>query len=100
MNPLREHLALDTRRQFFGRSAIGIGTAALGSLLNRETFGGRSQGGLANLPHFAPKAKRVIYLFMSGGPSHVDTFDHKPELQQLDGQPIPASFIALTAESM
>ncbi len=62
MNPL-------TRRHFFGKSATGIGAAALGSLLNAET-----------LPHFAPKAKRVIYLFQSGGPSQLELFDYKPRL--------------------
>ena len=62
MNPL-------TRRHFFGKSATGIGAAALGSLLSAET-----------LPHFAPKAKRVIYLFQSGGPSQLELFDYKPRL--------------------
>ncbi len=94
MNPLSEHLALDTRRQFFGRSAIGIGTAALGSLLNRETFGGRFQGGLSNVPHFAPKAKRVIYLFQNGAPTHLDLFDWKPKLRELHGQQIPDTITA------
>ena len=48
-------------------------------------------GGLPNLPHFAPKAKRVIYLFMCGGPSHIDTFDFHPEVRKLHGQELPAS---------
>ena len=75
-----------TRRQFFGRTAAGIGTAALASLLNERLFaaaGDPLRTGAGALPalHFAPKAKRVIYLFMSGGPSHIDLFDYKPKLQ-------------------
>lgn len=78
-----------TRRQFFGRTATGIGTAALGTLLSRTVSAELSE----KLPHFAPKAKQVIYLFMSGGPSHVDLFDYKPTLTKLDGQPVPESFM-------
>src|SRR5215212_5238451 len=73
-----------TRRQFFGRSAKGIGGAALASL-----FADSLQAGLA--PHFAPKAKRVIYLFMHGGPSQLDLFDHKPGLRALHGSDLPDS---------
>ncbi len=73
-----------TRRHFLQRSAGGIGMAALGTLLNPS---------LLAKTHFAPTAKRVIYLFMSGGPSHVDTFDPKPELNRRDGQAIPPSLI-------
>lgn len=72
------------RRHFLKGCASGIGTAALGSLMNP---------GLTAATHLAPRAKRVIYLFMSGGPSHVDTFDPKIELTKRDGQPIPKSFI-------
>ncbi len=70
-----------TRRHFLGRSAQGIGTAALASLLSPRGAGARSQS--------LPRAKHVIALFMSGGPSHVDLFDPKPELARRDGQPIP-----------
>ncbi len=73
-----------TRRHFLQCSASGIGLAALASLFNPR---------LAAATHFAPRAKRVIYLFMSGGPSHVDTFDPKPELTRRDGQPIPPSLV-------
>ncbi len=73
-----------TRRQFFGRSARGIGGAALGSLLGQSLF---AEG----QPHFAPKAKRVIYLFMHGGPSQLDLFDHKPGLRALHGKELPES---------
>src|SRR5262245_28499632 len=78
-----EHRLLLTRRQLFGRTATGIGGVALASLLN--------DGQLGAAPHFAPKAKRVIYLFMSGGPSHIDLFDYKPKLQQYHGQELPDS---------
>ena len=76
-----------SRRAFLGQSAGGLGGVALGSLL---TSGAAAAG---NAPHFAPKAKRVIYLFMSGGPSHVDTFDPKPLLTKRHGQPMPAEII-------
>ncbi len=74
-----------TRRQLFGRASAGIGGAALASLLGE----GRSFAA----PHFAPKAKRVIYLFMHGGPSQLDLFDHKPGLKKLHGQEFPASVL-------
>jgi uncharacterized protein (DUF1501 family) len=85
-----------TRRQLFGRTATGVGTAALASLLNPSLFAAPSAaaggGGVGALPvHFAPKAKRVIYLFMSGGPSHIDLFDHKPQLAKLHGTELPGS---------
>jgi hypothetical protein len=96
MNPLLEGQALYTRRQFFGRSVMGVGTAALASLLGRDAFaaGGaptarRGIPGLPELPHFAPKAKRVIYLFQNGAPSHVDLFDYKPKLREWHGKQIP-----------
>jgi Protein of unknown function (DUF1501) len=82
-----------TRRQFLGRSTTGIGVMALASLLNRNLFadnGSGTQGALPNL-HFAPKAKRIIYLFMSGGPSHIDLFDPKPVLTKRTGEELPAS---------
>ena len=73
-----------TRRQFFGRSAVGIGTAALAALLERDVRGATAP------PTYAPKAKRVIYLFQNGAPSHVDLFDYKPKLQEWHGREIPA----------
>src|SRR5918911_1362897 len=85
--PRKPHLLL-TRRHFFGRTATGIGTAALASLLNERLFA--ADGALPGL-HFAPKAKRVIYLFMSGGPSHIDLFDYKPEVRRHHGEELPAS---------
>src|SRR5437763_5027419 len=85
--------AIQTRRSFFRECAGGIGTVALAQLLARE---GRSatpeQNPLApRKPHFAPKAKNVIFLFMEGGPSQIDLFDPKPGLQKWHGQPLPAS---------
>ena len=88
MDPLLEHQRLITRRQFFGRTACGIGSAALASLLSSDGFA-QTVG-----PHFAPKAKRVIYLFMNGAPTHVDLFDYKPKLQELHGTPIPDEYLA------
>jgi hypothetical protein len=96
MNLDREYRSLLTRRQFFGRTATGIGALALGSLLNERLFAAdvdpaSTAHGILPALHFAPKAKRVIYLFMSGGPSHIDLFDYKPELRKHHGQELPAS---------
>lgn len=76
-----------TRRTFLGRSAGGIGSIALGSLLQNDLVAG--QGGALTSLHHRAKAKRVIFLFMAGGPSHIDLFDPKPKLNELDGKPIP-----------
>ncbi len=78
-----------TRRQFFGESAVGLGTAALATLFTRE--GRAATGGLTELPHFAAKAKRVIYLLMSGAPSQVDLFENKPEVNKRRGEELPSS---------
>ncbi len=74
-----------TRRHFFGKAAAGIGIPALASLLQADS------GGLAGLPHFPAKAKRVIYLHQSGGPSQLDLFDYKPGLTKSHGIELPAS---------
>jgi hypothetical protein len=102
MNPISEHALQLTRREFFGRSACGLGTAALASLLGREpAFAAEASPsnqrpfpGLDSLPHFAPKAKRVIYLFQNGAPTHVELFDFKPTLQSMHGKPMPGEFFA------
>ncbi len=86
-DPVLEQQLLVNRRQFFGLSSAGIGAAALGSLLTPE----RADAALPDLPHFAPKAKRVIYLFQSGAPSQLDLFDYKPRLRDLHGTELPAS---------
>jgi hypothetical protein len=86
-----------TRRHFFRQSGFGIGGMALMSLLDERLFAAEAQRAadsvLAKAPHFAPKARNVIYLFMAGAPSQVDLFDHKPKLQQYDGQSIPEEFV-------
>src|SRR4249920_981137 len=96
MNPLREHELLINRRHFFGRTAAGLGAAALGSLLNPNLFstlGAEPDTGQTMLgkPHFAPKAKRIIYLFMAGGPAQMDLLDYKPTLETLHTTELPAS---------
>src|SRR3954463_8737877 len=98
MNDLhRENIARVTRRQLFGSAASGVGMAALAGLMGRSTARGgdpdrpKGEPGLPGLPHFAPKAKRVVCLWQGGGPSHVDLFDPKPALQKLAGQDVPES---------
>jgi hypothetical protein len=84
-----------TRRAFLGRAGIGFGSAALLSLLGEDARGAgidTSYGGLPGFPHHKPRIKRVIFLCMAGGPSHLETFDHKPKLDELNGQPMPESF--------
>jgi hypothetical protein len=85
-----------TRRDFFSRFALGMGGVALGQLLNSSAVARHSNvavpnRGLPEFPNFAPRAKRVIYLFMSGGPSQMDLFDYKPALNKMNGQELPAS---------
>jgi hypothetical protein len=77
-----------TRRHFFSRSSTGIGITALASLLSEDA---KAAGGLPGLPHFPPKAKRVIYLFQHGAPSQLDLFDYKPNLAKLRGTELPDS---------
>ena len=78
-----------TRRQFFSFSSMGIGATALASLLASDADA--AKGGLPGLPHFAPKAKRVIYLFQHGAPSQLDLFDYKPDLRKSFGADLPDS---------
>jgi hypothetical protein len=89
----QEHLETITRRHFFGRTGLGLGTAALAALLpDRGNAASVSPtGGLPDLPHFAPKAKRAIYLFMNGGPSQQDMWDHKPKMAELFDKDLPDS---------
>ncbi len=92
---VREEKLAWSRRRFFTQSS-GLSAAALLSLLNPSLFGARAErdpktGGLAGLPHFAPKARRVIFLHQSGGPSQIDTFDYKPQLRKLHGTELPDS---------
>src|SRR5688572_15714088 len=95
LNKLGHHWPVSTRREFFTRAGSGLAGIALASLLDQD-------GALAaskpldpltpKPPHHAPTAKAVIWLFMEGGPSHIDLFDPKPKLQELEGQPLPPSF--------
>ena len=78
-----------TRRHFFGKSATGLGLASLATLTQAEER--KRFGGLDGVPHFAPKAKRVIYLFQSGGPSQIELFDYKPRLKDFAGTDLPES---------
>ncbi len=88
---LNRHLLLN-RRTFLHRSAVGIGSLALGGLLSRCGSGGDAAANLElALPHFAPRAKRVIYLFQSGAPSQLELFDWKPLLRKMHGQDLPDS---------
>jgi hypothetical protein len=91
MAPDLEHRLLLNRRHFFGRAGSAVGLAALANLLERDAAADSASGGLPGLPHFAPRAKRVIFLFQSGAPSQMDLFDYKPRLQRLRGTELPAS---------
>jgi len=87
-----EHALRITRRKFLSRLSLGIGSVALGSLLIPDLFkGGEEESIMAGLPHFAPRAKRIIYLFQNGAPSQLDLFDYKPLLQKMQGEDLPAS---------
>ncbi|MDX2277969.1 MAG: DUF1501 domain-containing protein [Saprospiraceae bacterium] len=85
-----DHFLHLNRRSFLAKTAIGIGSLALGSLLD-ACERGETEAVNALLPHFAPKAKRVIYLFQSGAPSQLELFDWKPKLREMHGQELPAS---------
>lgn len=93
-------LANETRRHFLERCGVGVGALAFQQLLARDTFANstasaalNAQTSLVKEPHFPPKAKSIIFLFMAGGPSQLDMLDYKPELNRLNGQPMPQSFL-------
>jgi len=90
---LLEHSLGINRRKFLSKLSLGIGSVALGSLLIPDLFGGKSDEEilLSGLPQFAPKAKRIIYLFQNGAPSQLDLFDYKPKLIEMFGQDLPES---------
>jgi hypothetical protein len=98
MHPLRQHALDVTRRHFLRDCGVGLGKMALAGLLT-GAFAPRSGAAPADnplapkRPHFAPRAKRVIHLFMAGAPSQLDLFDHKPALARLEGKPLPPSII-------
>lgn len=93
MNPVERYLQAETRRQFFSRNAMGLGAAALATLLGQsataDSADRNSGNGLAGLPHFAAKAKRAIYLFMSGAPSQLDMYDYKPKMVEMFDKDLP-----------
>jgi len=89
----RQRLSLRSRREFLTHAGSGLGALALTSLLGENGMSAASIDTLdARQPHHAPKAKSVIWCFMEGGPSHIDTFDPKPALEKYAGQPMPESY--------
>ena len=88
-SPIDRWISLETRRQFFGTSAKGLGVAALASLLTRRAAG--QDGGALGQPHFPARVKRVIWLFMAGAPSQLDTFDYKPAMAEWFDKDLPES---------
>jgi len=89
-----EHGLNINRRKFLGKMSLGIGSLALGSLLVPDLFSGKPddlEGLMAGIPHFAPKTKRIIYLFQNGAPSQLESFDYKPMLRTMTGQELPES---------
>ena len=96
MDKLSDRIA---RRTFLARPGIGLGAMALGSLLAKQGLAGDSAHGsdpkgVIHPLHHPPKAKRVIWLYMAGGMTHLETFDHKPKLAEMHGQPMPDSITA------
>ncbi|MEP6727343.1 MAG: DUF1501 domain-containing protein [Bacteroidota bacterium] len=88
---LERHLNMN-RRRFLSRLSLGVGSVALGSLMIPDLFSSADEKMLmTGLPHFAPKAKRIIYLFQNGAPSQLDLFDYKPKLQEMFGEDLPDS---------
>src|SRR6185369_10562843 len=89
-------LPVHSRREFLQRAGCGFGALAFSYLLGLDGFNANGAAALSPLlpkkPHHPAKAKSVIWLFMEGGPSHLDLFDPKPKLQELHGEPMPASF--------
>ena len=97
MNADEQRIFLAQRRSFLGRASLGLGSAALASLLRRDLTAAAPDSRLASRGvveplHFTQKAKRVIFLCMAGGPSHLETFDYKPKLAEMDGKPMPDSY--------
>lgn len=94
---------ITSRRAFLGRASTGLGSMALASLLARSPVNAATNApsaandkwpGMVNPPHVTPRAKRVIYLYMAGGPSHLETFDYKPKLAEMHAKPMPESYTA------
>ena len=94
MNPILENLQLRTRRYFLKESAMGLGALAINSMLSDGARADTDAGAIQlGKPHFTPKAKRVIYLHMTGSPPNLDLFDYKPELVRRTGEDCPKTFL-------
>ena len=93
---MKQHSNPLNRRTFLSNNGVAVGSAALASMLATESQAANkvNAGARIDVPHHLAKAKRVIFLCMAGGPSHLETFDYKPELDRLNGQPMPASYTA------
>jgi hypothetical protein len=96
MSPVFEHHLLQTRRQFFGQAGLRASSIALATMMGRETAVAAPAPGMVHpplpgMPHFAPRAKRLIYLHMNGAPSQIDLWDHKPQLQAYFDKDLPES---------
>lgn len=91
MNPLSEQATQLQRRTFLRSSGVGVGSAALASLIRTDAAQAAPSSQM-DVPQLPPRVKRVIFLCMAGGPSHLETFDYKPKLAEMDGQPMPAAF--------
>lgn len=104
MNPLLDYQLQQTRRQFFGDTGIRMGGLAMASLLasqdRSQAISSQVHPALPNMPHFAGKAKAVIYLHMNGGPSQLDTWDHKPKLTDQFDQDLPKDFLGARITTM
>lgn len=86
------YIKIQSRREFLSKTAMGFGTLGLASLMNPTSLIANNNifdPTSPSLPHFAPKAKRVIYIHLSGAPSHMDLFDHKPLLNKMYGEELP-----------
>ena len=88
-NPIDQWINMETRRQFFGRSSKGLGAAALAGMMGPQAAGSTTAGNPHQ--HFPARAKRVIWLFMAGAPSHLDTFDYKPQMVDWYNKDLPES---------
>ncbi len=96
MNAYEQHVQALTRRHFFARCGVGLGGMALSTMFGntlRAEDRGNANPLAARKPHFAPKAKNVIYLHMAGSPTQLELFDYKPVLKKHDAQPCPKEFL-------
>ncbi|MBO26264.1 MAG: sulfatase, partial [Opitutales bacterium] len=95
MNPLLEKIQLNTRRHFLKHCGMGLGAGALAQLLTPEAFALKAPRNplLPRDPHYSPKAKRVIYVHLTGSPPHLDLWDYKPELVKRTDQDCPDEFV-------